>query len=172
MARTSPMIRSALFVRDLAASTRFYRDLLGLDEVFFEGDLSDGNAWRLLGMPADTKTRAVILKAPGPGVGMVGLFELRDPAPAPVTRNDACANLGEACLVFYCNDLTPVHARLEEAGGTCLCPPLHLEVHGQVKQREMTLRDPDGVMINLIEWDLTRGDTPEHDRGLRRAPSQ
>lgn len=171
MARTSPMIRSALFVRDLGASTRFYRDLLGLDEIFFEGTLSDGNAWQLLGMPAGTRTRAVILKAPGPSIGMVGLFELSGPAPEPVTRNAASANLGEACLVFYCKDLTPVHARLEEAGGTCLCPPLHLEVNNQVKQREMTLRDPDGVMINLIEWDLARGDTPEHDPGQRRSNS-
>ena len=170
MARTSPMIRCALFVRDLTTSTHFYRDLLGLDEVFFEGELSDGNAWRLLGVPAGTRTRAVILKAPGPGIGMVGLFELSGPTPAPVTRNNACANLGEACLVFYCNDLTPVHERLEEAGGTCLCPPVHLEVNDQVKQREMTLRDPDGVMINLIEWDLARGDTPEHDPGRQRAP--
>ena len=168
MVRSSPMIRSALFVRDLAVSVRFYRDLLGLEETFFEGELSDGNAWRLLGMPAATRTRALILKAPGPAIGMVGLFELRDPAPPPLDRDGAGANLGEACLVFYCADLTPVFERLEEAGGTCVCPPLHLEVNQQVKQREMTLRDPDGVMINLIEWDPARADTPEHDPGRPR----
>jgi len=34
-----------------------------------------------------------------------------------------------------------------------LCPPLMLEVDGVARQREMTFRDPDGVLINLIEWD-------------------
>jgi hypothetical protein len=39
-----------------------------------------------------------------------------------------------------------------------------LRVRGHVKQREMTIRGPDGEKINLIEWDLARadaGDRPE-----------
>jgi catechol 2,3-dioxygenase-like lactoylglutathione lyase family enzyme len=168
MSRTSPMIRAALFVRDLRVSERFYRDLLGLEEVYFQGDISSGNAYRLLGMPEGSQTRVLILKARGPSIGMVGLFEVADPQPPALVRAAAQVNIGEACLVFYCQNLTPVHEHLEQTGGVCLCPPVHLEVGDQIKQREMTLRDPDGVLINLIEWDLARDDTPELDPGRLR----
>ncbi len=161
MARLSPMVRTALFVRDLEASTRFYRDLLGLDECWYEGDLSDGNAHQLLGMPAGTVVRARILKAPGPAWGMVGLFELRDPQPTPVARDTARANIGECCLVFYCAELAPVVAQLEAAGYRILCPPLTLRLAGRDRQRELCCRDPDGIMINLIEWDPDEARRPE-----------
>lgn len=161
MARLSPMVRAALFVRDLEASTRFYRDLLGLEECWYEGDLSDGNAHALLGMPAGTAVRARILKAPGPAWGMVGLFELNDPRPLAVARDASRANLGESCLVFYCADLDPVVEQLETAGYPVLCPPLVLRLAGQDRQREMCCRDPDGIMINLIEWDPDEPKRPE-----------
>ena len=163
--RLSPLIRTAIIVRDLERSARFYRGLLGLDEVYYEGELGSGNAHRLLGVPAGTPCRALILKAAGPALGMVGLFELGGPRPAATGPVATGAQAGETCLVFYCSDLDPVHAGVETAGGSCLCAPLALEVDGYVKQREMTLRDPDGVLVNLIEWDPARPDRPEHDRG-------
>lgn len=161
----SPMVRSAIFVADLERSSKFYRQVLQLDEVFFEGELSDGNAHLLLGMPAGMTTRALILKAPGPAWGMVGLFELTDPAPQPLERRDHdAANIGETCLVFYCADLDPVLAALRAGGHTVLCPPTPLVIGDFVKQREMTFRDPDGIMINLIEWDPSAAVRPETRR--------
>ena len=59
----SPMVRTAIFVRDLEGSTRFYREVLGLEEIWYEGELTEGNAHELLGMPAGSATRARILKA-------------------------------------------------------------------------------------------------------------
>ena len=149
----SPMVRSALMVSDLERSTRFYRDLLGLDETWYAGALSEGNAHQLLGMPAGTLTRACILKAPGPAWGMVGLFEVSQPEPPALARDVQRINQGETCLVFYHRDLDAVHAALAADGLPILCPPLMLEVDGVDRQREMTFRDPDGVLINLIEWD-------------------
>ena len=153
MESISPMVRSALMVSDLERSTRFYRDLLGLDETWYAGELSDGNAHRLLGMPAGSLTRACILKAPGPAWGMVGLFEISQPTPPLLARDNGRINQGETCLVFYHRDLDAVQAGLEAEGLPVLCPPLMLEVDGVARQREMTFRDPDGVLINLIEWD-------------------
>ena len=161
MSRISPMVRTALFVADLERSVRFYRDVLGLGEVFFDGDLSDGNAHELLGMPPGTATRATILKAPGPAWGMVGLFEVRNPSPPALDRRSESINAGEGCLVFYCSDLDTVTGALREGGHTILCPPVRLRIGPQLKQREMCFRDPDGVLINLIEWDPDDPRRPE-----------
>lgn len=161
MPRLSPMVRSALFVRDLDRAVRFYRDVLGLAETWFEGDLSDGNAHELLGRPPGTTTRAAILKAEGPAYGMVGLFQVDHPAPPAVERDPGTINAGETCLVFYCDDLDPVTARLGEAGATVLCAPVPLRIGDKVKQREMCFRDPDGILVNLIEWDPADPRRPE-----------
>ena len=159
--RLSPMVRAALLVGDLERSRAFYGELLGLDEVFFEGELSEGNTHALLGVPASTRLRAVILKAPGPAYGMVGLFELTEPAPAPVTRQGSAAHVGDVTLVFYCADLDPVHQQLVADGHTIISPPVNLVIGDFVKQREMIFRDPDGVLVNLIEWDPDNPQRPE-----------
>lgn len=161
--RISPMIRAAIFVTDLERSTAFYGEVLGLTKVFFEGDLSEGNAHELLRVPASTHTRARILMTGDQGVGMVGLFELREPSPPATTKDPATSNLGETCLVFYCADLDLVVARLDAGGHRILSRPTRFRVGEQTKQREMIFRDPDGVMINLIEWDPDEIRTPELD---------
>jgi len=161
MPRISPMVRSALFVGDLEKSRAFYRDVIGLDETWFEGELTDGNAHELLGMPAGSATRACILKAPGPAWGMVGLFEISRPEPPPVHRTQESINQGETCLVFYSADLDPVTAALRAGGHHILCAPVRLRIGAQLKQREMCFRDPDGVLINLIEWDPDDAQRPE-----------
>jgi catechol 2,3-dioxygenase-like lactoylglutathione lyase family enzyme len=163
MTRISPMVRTALFVSDLERSRAFYRNVIGLDDTWFEGELTDGNAHELLGMPAGSVTRACILKAPGPAWGMVGLFEVSNPAPPPLNRRLGSINQGETCLVFYCHDLDPVTAALEAGGHAVLCAPLPLRIGTQVKQREMCFRDPDGVLINLIEWDPDEERRPEQN---------
>ena len=161
MSRLSPMIRAAVFVSNLERSRTFYEEVLGLREVFLEGELSEGNIHEVMGMPEGTHTRAVILKVSGPAVGMVGLFELSHPKPPPVSRDPERPNLGEACMVFYCDDLDAVMRKLQQGNHTIVAPPLALRIRGYVKQREMIFRDPDGAMINLIEWDPERTDKPE-----------
>jgi len=161
MATISPMVRTALFVSDLRVSTHFYRDLLGLDEIWYEGELSTGNAHQLLGMPATALTRATILKAKGPAWGMVGLFEVSEPQPKAVTADHSTINIGETCLVFYHSNLDLVMNALIKGNHSIVCEPLLLEVDGKGRQREMTFRDPDGVLINLIEWDESDDVRPE-----------
>ena len=41
-----------------------------------------------------------------------------------------------------------------------------LRMRGYVKQRAMIFRDPDGALINLIEWDPSRPDKPETWTGV------
>lgn len=166
----SPLVRAAITVSDLERSRAFYVDVLGLEETFLQSEVTGGNIHVLMGVPAGTTTRICILKTPGtPAYGMVGLFEVRDPAPPPLRHAGPGAQVGEVCLVFYCDDLDRVMREVNARGFEVVAPPTALEVRGRVKQRESMFRGPDGEKINLIEWDLARaaaGDRPEKWAGV------
>lgn len=149
---TSPLVRSAIIVADLERSERFYCDVIGLSEVYFEGELTGAAVGPLLGLPEGTRTKALILKSAGPSFGMVGLFQL-DPPPPARAPNAGGVQIGETCLVFYVEDLDGLVRRLEDRGVEVTCPPLTLPIRANYTSREMTFRDPDGVMINCIERD-------------------
>lgn len=161
MLEVSAMVRSALMVADLARATRFYSDVLGFKDVYWEGTLKGTSLERLLGVPEGSICNARILTPTPQNMGMVGLFELSDPAPDAVQKRDDTSQIGEAFLVFYASDLDEVMRRLEAGGYRVLCPPIPLEHEGQVKQREMGCIDPDGFKINLIEWDPEATARPE-----------
>lgn len=158
MALISPMVRTALFVSNIDASAKFYQRIFELDEVYFEGELTSEAAAQLLGMPADSITQYKILRSQGLNKGMIGLFQISNPKPPAVSKDAATCNVGETCLVFYCADLDVITERLNAGGHAMVCPPTHLQVNETRGQREMTFRDPDGVMINLIEGDPFRTD--------------
>lgn len=167
----SPMVRAAVTVSDLDRSRAFYVDVLGLTETFLQSQVSGGNIHALMGTPAGSTTRICILKTPGtPAYGMVGLFEVRNPAPPPLPYAADGAQVGEVCLVFYCDDLDRVAAAVANLGLAVVAPPTALEVRGRVKQREMTFRGPDGEKINLIEWDLARADAGDRPEKWSGAP--
>ncbi len=167
MPNFSPMVRAALMVSDLDRSRAFYKEILQLDDVFVEAEVTDGNMAEVLAVPATTVTRVCVLKRPGyPEFGMVGLFELTNPQPEAVTRPATGMNRGEICMVFYCDDLDPVTEKLQTGGHVIVSPAMPLRLRGFVKQREMIFRDPDGALINLIEWDISRDDKPETWQGV------
>jgi catechol 2,3-dioxygenase-like lactoylglutathione lyase family enzyme len=170
MSQVSQMVRAALMVSDLDASREFYTRVLGLTEVYLDATAKGGNMHALMGMPASVTTRTCILKVPGkPAYGMVGLFEVRDPQPPRLDRQSLTSNIGELCMVFYCDDLDPVYAEAQRRGLAIVAPPVALVIRGHRKQREMTFRGPDGEKINLIEWDLAKaeaGEKPELWQGV------
>ncbi len=152
-ALVTPLKRTAIIVRDLERSLAFYQGVLGMT-VWVEGRAGAElpAMYQLLGMPP-CDTRWVILQAHGVDFGMVGLFELTNPAPTDDTHpNIDRANRGEACLVFHTVDVQRVYEEARALGLTVLCPPTRLEIpsHGVVSQ-EMTLRDPNGVLCNFIQ---------------------
>ena len=164
------MVRAALMVSDLDRSRAFYKEILELDDVFVEAEVADGNMAEVLAVPETTTTRVCVLKRPGyPEFGMVGLFELKNPQPQAITRPATGMNRGELCMVFYCDDLDPVTEKLNAGGHVIVSPAMPLRLRGYVKQREMIFRDPDGALINLIEWDISRDDKPETSRGVPEA---
>ncbi len=157
--QVSRLVRTALFVSDLDRSSRFYKQGLGYHEVYSAGDLTHEVAHALLGVPVDSAIRYEIVKAEGPNFGMIGMFEVK-PSPPPVSRRKASANVGEGCLVMLTTDIRAVRDRLVDLGGEIVCEPQRLVVRGTLPGNvqmtgpgnlEMTCRDPDGMLINLIE---------------------
>lgn len=144
----SRLVRTALFVSDLDAAKRFYRDLLGLDQVFYEGEFKGEAAGLLLGIPPTALTKAFIVKAEGPPFGMIGLFEVTGHKLRRVSKRRGAVNIGEGVLVFYVPNLDPLVERLRGGGYEIVCPPVKL-----IRSREMTFYGPDGVLINAIERD-------------------
>jgi catechol 2,3-dioxygenase-like lactoylglutathione lyase family enzyme len=149
-AAISSLVRAAILVGDLERSSAFYR-ALGLTEVYYEGELDKASVARVLAVPQGTTTRCRILKRPGtPNYGMIGLFELKDP---PLTDLPAAPSLtprrGEAVLVFYVADMDAALAAAAHAGATMVAEATTFSMpHGT--SAEVTLRDPDGVLLNLI----------------------
>lgn len=146
----SPIVSSAHFVRDLDRALAFYRDLLGFG-VVRDIAFDDPAAGPFLGRPHGSAVRYVLLRAGDGMLGMIGLFALADPPPPMVKRLDEGAHFGEAALVFVCADLDAVHAALQARGHPVLCAPATLRNPDGTTNREMTFRDPDGIMINLME---------------------
>ena len=147
--QVSRIVRTAIFVSDLENSVRFYREALGCSEVYANGVLEHKVGHALIGVPEDRVIRYEIVKADELNFGMVGLFEIK-PAPAPARKENRGANLGEGCMVFFTTDIRKVRDRIVERGGEVVCEPQLLVVH-DLRQLEMTCRDPDGMMINVIE---------------------
>ncbi len=149
----SPLVRTAIIVTNLERSMAFYRDVLGIPEVYHQGLLTDDSVSRLLGMPSGTQTRYAIVKGAGPALGMVGLFEIGNHTPPALDHPTAGLSRGETCLVFYHANLAELTQKLKAGGHTIVCPAVPLKISDDYTSSEMTFRDPDGVMINCIEKD-------------------
>jgi catechol 2,3-dioxygenase-like lactoylglutathione lyase family enzyme len=164
----SPLVRTALLVRNLERARAWYGAVLGLTTVYFEGDLSATSSWRLLGMKEGSPIRACILKAapgdyPVPDFGMLGLFEMGDASIPEIPGQRAeGVRFGEAVIVFYHRNLDEATRLAVEHGGSVVCPAIGFKIPGRADGREMVLRDPDGVAVNLIEappataWDKSK----------------
>jgi len=144
----SRLVRTALFVTDLDAATGFYRDTLGLDQLFYEGDFTGPEAGRVLGIPATAKVRFRILKAEGQPYGMIGLFQVEGAKLQRVKKKRGSVNIGEGVLVFYVPKLEPLVERLQAGKWTIVSLPVKIG-----RSRELMFYGPDDVLINVMERD-------------------
>jgi catechol 2,3-dioxygenase-like lactoylglutathione lyase family enzyme len=148
MALTGPVRRTNLVVRDLDASLRFYRDLLGFT-VFFDDVVSSGAGGRILNVPC-REARMVVLRADDGTVGMIGLMELRgaEGLAPPVAAGPV--RLGEPFLALQSDRFAELVARMEAAGVPFVNAPAEFQLRGRLV-RECAVRDPDGLLINVID---------------------
>lgn len=145
----SPLVRAALRVADLERSKRFYA-AIGFTDTYFEGALDADVVPNLLGVAASARTRCAILKTPGqPNFGMVGLFHIDEPQPLRRPSAGTGFQVGEVALVFYVADIDASLTTALLNGGSRVSGPLQLVMPHRA-QPEAMLRDPDGVLINLV----------------------
>ncbi len=131
-------------VSDLERSLRFYRDVLGCNEVG-RLELEGGPTATLNGMP-DVKVRAIYLERDGwrlelieyPVPGWIG-----PQAPRPMNQ------VGLTHLSFRVSDLDAVCAKIEAAGGGLL-PETRLAAPGSPTRVIMAF-DPDGLRLEVIQ---------------------
>ena len=154
MALISPVKRTSIIVNNLNESVSFWKEVFELDtwwEAEVTRDHPDDHVFKLLGIDrADIKV--AILQSPGFDYGMVGLFEIVDPN-LPSLRQSPPTGMArnEIALIFETDGIEEIRKRLEARGHPLVCDPMRVELEGYPPKIEMTLRDPNGVFINLIE---------------------
>jgi glyoxylase I family protein len=136
---------TALCPADFEASLRFYRDGLGMEPIMgpvdFEGD------WPALFGAPEPKLRSVFLGDPAsPDGGIVELVEFAGaPATTPSTTGPGVAGF------FLISLYVDVPATLERLAAVGVTDVRRIEVEAGAGTVAMaTVRDPDGVVVELI----------------------
>lgn len=134
----------AISTPDIERSVMFYRDLLGLEEVFrLNWEVGDEILDSITGL-RDSSARIVMLKA---GNACVELFEYDSPEPKESDSMRPVCDHGITHLCLQVTDIGAEYERLEAGGMIFHCPPKRvgsdiLATYG---------RDPDGNVVELLE---------------------
>jgi catechol 2,3-dioxygenase-like lactoylglutathione lyase family enzyme len=158
--RAGPIKRVTLWVRDIDAALRVYRDALGL-VVIEDKSLAGPSIARMVGLE-QASLRIVHLAAPGVDHGWIGLYAISDTQPAALAalpRPDGFPRYGQATIVLTVDDMPAIVARLRgTAGVQFVTEPTeyHKATPGDVTPpglyREVIFFDPDGIPVSLIEF--------------------
>lgn len=148
----APLARATIFVRDMDESLKLYRDILGLRPMF-------DNYWKGSGINAIMGTdglelRATVLMAGESVSGNLGIYQLHnDETKPPVSQQTRDTRTGDFALVFPTNDIHRLTAEIIAAGYPIVSPPVSLIERDEyaVQPVEMMFRDPDGVLVNLVQ---------------------
>src|SRR5919108_1223041 len=142
----------AVSVTDLRRTQRWYSEVLGLEPSggtnLFAGPL----AAMVQGVPRAASTCWWLLDRQE--LFQLELFEFRTPLVRPLSRDWRPCDIGYTTVSFCVEDLDAALTRATAAGSAPLTAPL-----GAPGKRRACLRDPEGVLIELMEED-PRGPEP------------
>ena len=127
----------SLYVSDMQASLRFYRDVFGFQEIFEEK--VDGEALETI-----TGKPGARLLAVG---GSIGGFRVELMESNTVPHELKAPGLGLSVLSFRVPDAKQAYERVLELGYDCPHPPV--EHYGT---RMFFIADPDGQRIEMVEY--------------------
>jgi catechol 2,3-dioxygenase-like lactoylglutathione lyase family enzyme len=158
--RAGPVKRVTLWVRDVEASLRVYRDALGLG-VIEDKQLAGSSIAKMVGL-SQASLRIVHLAAPGMDHGWIGLYAISDTQPAALPalpRPDGFPRYGQATLVLTVQDMPAIVARLRATAGVqFVTEPTEYRkaTPGDVTPpglyREVIFFDTDGIPVSLMEY--------------------
>ena len=137
---------TGLTVRDLDASLRFYRDLLGMD-VVMEQEKQGGYLAAIVGYEG-AHVRMAHLAFDGDG-HRLELFEYLEPPPRGDAGEPRDVGVTHVCLLVP--DLEPLYRRLEEAGVDFYSQPIAVDTGENAGGYGVYLRDPDGITLELFQ---------------------
>ena len=135
---------TAISTGDIQRLLRFYRDLLGFEEVFsFDWEVGTESIDEIVGLK-DSSSQVVMLKA---GNACVELFQYATPKPRSAEPNRPVCDHGITHLCLQVEDIEKEYERLCDAGMTFHCPP---QKAGK-GLRATYGRDPDGNVVELLQ---------------------
>ena len=157
--KTTPVSRITLFCRDLEKSLALYRDILGFEEV--ESKTIQTKAFNELMNIHDKNcfVRISYLQSERSDHGLIALFEINS---SELDKNQsiqtAQIQYGQSVIVLSTKDQKKIYRELKKKDYTFLVEPTEyekLEDSEYIKAglyKEMSFYDPDGFLINLIEY--------------------
>ncbi len=147
----SPIHHVALTVADLDRSIAFYRDVLGFRKTL-DMPLRGRNSQSLLGLPAGTTARSVIMQQGKAITGEVELIQFTPPSDR-LTGPKRPGDPGVFLLSFEVigEKLADVYQRLLSKAVEFYSEPQSLYLKGYGEIQAVVLPDPDGVLIELIQ---------------------
>ena len=157
--KTTPVSRITLFCRDLEKSLSLYRDILGFEEV--ESKTIQTKAFNELMNIYDKNcfVRISYLQSERSDHGLIALFEINS---SELDKNQSIQTTqiqyGQSVIVLSTKDHKKIYRELKKKDYTFLVEPTEyekLEDSEYIKAglyKEMSFYDPDGFLINLIEF--------------------
>ena len=157
--KTTPVSRITLFCRDLEKSLALYRDILGFEEV--ENKTIQTKAFNELMNISDENcfVRISYLQSERSDHGLIALFEINS---SELDKNQSIQTTqiqyGQSVIVLSTKDHKKIYRELKKKDYTFLVEPTEyekLEDSEYIKAglyKEMSFYDPDGFLINLIEY--------------------
>jgi len=148
----------AISAHDRRRSLEWYRRTLGY--------LPAGEMVRHAPLPAGAPDVAALQGVPGADFAMswavdrreffqLELFQYRHPVPRALPADWRLCDVGYGLVCFHVADFDAALARLAAAGTAALSAPL-----GEPGERRVCVRDPDGVLLELLERDLALPGAP------------
>ena len=157
--KTTPVSRITLFCRDLEKSLALYRDILGFEEV--ESKTIQTKAFNELMNIHDKNcfVRISYLQSERSDHGLIALFEINS---SELDKNQSIQTTqiqyGQSVIVLSTKDHKKIYRELKKKDYSFLVEPTEyekLEDSEYIKAglyKEMSFYDPDGFLINLIEY--------------------
>ncbi len=133
----------AISVRDIAAITAFYCEILGFEIEWERPDYNGEKFSNVVGLP---RAKAHVVMLQGHGVH-IELFQYRNPQGCAAPENRQC-DFGYTHFALSVSNIQIWYRNLLQSGVRFNCPPQKLRAGVWATY----LRDPEGNTIELIEY--------------------
>ncbi|CAN5117361.1 hypothetical protein BH09PSE3_BH09PSE3_26700 [soil metagenome] len=144
---TQTLGQFAMSVVDLRRTHQWYQDVLGFLPAGGTEDFRGPAAETVMGVPgAETSCWWLIDRQ---SQFQLELFQFKQPAVRPKPVDWRPCDIGYTMIGIHVRDFDAVLARAEQAGSPALTAPL-----GSLGDRRVCLRDPEGMLIEVMERDI------------------